>query len=271
MEKTTRDWTPAEILMILFPNGFKGRDMLKYTFLDLIVKGVLQYQKEVKDGKTSRNVYGGPRLFSYEARQHEAVLLIPFKKQQPRIPLKLYVRTITQSVGGYYSYSQRYVKPSPWLVPYFKPGFWNILNIHSLNDKGKALQQRFKIELDAAGGDLKRLVMRTNYLSSNAHFQHLGTNILLLEEWDAVMRRKDLEEVGEELIKQATDISLELAELSDLIADTFSDAWTDISDAFSSGADGGSGGDGGGCSSDGGSGCGSSGCGGGGCGGGCGS
>jgi len=78
MEIVIRDWTPAEVLMILTPNTFNGRDMMKYTFLDLIMKGVLKYEKVETAGKTSHNISGEPLLHSYQPKEHEAVFLAPF-------------------------------------------------------------------------------------------------------------------------------------------------------------------------------------------------
>lgn len=269
MEVAIRDWTPAEVMMILSPNSYNGRDMMKYTFLDLITKGVLAYEKLEKDGKPFANIIEGPLLHTYQPREHESVFLAPFKKGQHRVPLKLFIRILNQSVGGPYYFRQRYVKRAPRLTPYFKPSFWNIINVVALNEKGKALQQQLKIQVEAARSSLKNLsVQQRGNSTGSALLLDLGPNIILLAEWDALMRRKDLEEVAEELLQQLPDFFLEISDFyQDQIWDSLGDAWSAISDAVSDSGGGSS--DGG--SSDGGSGCGSSGCGSGCGGGGCGS
>ncbi len=165
------------------------------------------------------------------------------------------VKTLTQSVGGYYNFRQRYVKRSSRLAAYFKPSFWNIINVLSLNEKGKSLQQRLNMQVEAAQSSLKNLSNQPNDSTRNLPFPILGTNIILLAEWDALMRRNDLEAIAEELLNQSPDM---FVEISDQIWDSLGDAWSAISDAVSD-----AGGSAGGSGTDGGSGCGS------GCGGGC--
>jgi len=259
MEIAIRDWTPAEVMMILSPNAFKGGDMLKFTFLDLIIKEVLAYEKVEKSGKTFRNISIGPLLRAYEALPHEMVCLAPLQKGQPRIELKLYVRTMTQNVGGYYNFRQKYVKRAPRLKPYFKSSFWNILNRHILSEQGKGLQQSLKTQIEAARICLKNIAMRNYDPAANPLVQNLGNNVIILKEWEPFMYRTDLQVLAKEFLKQPAQVELDFPDLYDAqLFDIFSDAWSDISDAFSDGGGSSDGGDG---SSDGGSGCG--GCGGG--------
>ncbi|MFM9947243.1 MAG: hypothetical protein ACKV1O_04835 [Saprospiraceae bacterium] len=259
MEIAIRDWTPAEVMMILSPNAIKGGDMLKFTFLDLIIKEVLAYEKVEKDGKIFRNILTGPLLYAYQALPHEMVCLAPFQKGQPRIELKLYVRTLTQNVGGYYNFRQKYVKRAPRLKPFFQSSFWNILNMHVLSDQGKRLQQSLKTQIEAVRTCLKNIAMRNYDPAANPLVQNLGNNVIILKEWEPFMHRKDLEVLAKSFLKQPAQVDLDFPEFDAQLLDVFMDAWSDISDAFSDGGGGSS--DGGDGSSDGGSGCG--GCGGG--------
>lgn len=261
MEIAIRDWTPAEVMMILSPNAVKGGEMLKFTFLDLILKEVLTFEKVEKDGKTFRNISTGPALHGYEALAHEMVCIAPFQKGQPRIELKLYVKTLIQNVGGYYSFRQKYVKRAPRLKPYFQPSFWNILNMHVLSAQGKGLQQSLKTQIEAVRTCLKNIAMRNYDPAANPLIQNLGNNVIILKEWEPFMHRKDLLVLAKEFLKQPAEVELDFPDLYDAqLLDLFSEAWSDISDAFSDG-DGGGSSDGGDGSSDGGSDCG--GCGGG--------
>ncbi len=253
MEMAIREWTPAEILIILAPNAYNGRQMVQYTLLDLIAKDVLQYEKEEKDGKTCCNLLEGPALHTYTPRPHEAALLDPFKKGQPHIQLKLFLKMLKQNVGGYSRYRRNFVQRSFMLQPYFKASFWNFFNAITLSDQGKQLQIQIKAQMQAARDALKHPTGQSGLPAESAALLALGGNVLLLAEMDGLMRRKvPLEELAADLADAFSEL------FSNEAMHTLGEAWSDIMDAVSDGGGGSDGGDSGGDS-----GCGSSGCGGG--------
>jgi hypothetical protein len=158
--------SPAETLVLLDYKKAKQVDLLKVTFMDLILKNVLQKttiekQKHPNDPiKTYEYIILNPTQRHYKALPHEEVFLSSFKKN-PDIKI-LFKNMIKLGYQKSPSGPQliKKVMSSPGLNGAFSlHGFWNrLLGKYHLTSKGVELRKQISSELkelkSKAKGDL---------------------------------------------------------------------------------------------------------------------
>jgi len=258
--------TPAECLVLITTNGvITKKQMLKMTFVDLILKQVLKIQEEQHQAHprdpvmTYKYVYPGSRFGSYFPLEHEQIFTNAFTGfDPPPILLRNFIKSSFASgdlVAG--------LVKSANLKDYFKRKWWNFFSgSYKRTDYGVEVRKKILAEISEIE---QRLKGKTNQprLVANIVYKING-NILLIEGIELL----GLAQIDADLFKEMNaNQGQDIADNSSGCA-TIAGCWSDldsIGDSFDSSCSN----DSSGCSGD--SGCSSSGCSGcSGCGGGCG-
>lgn len=270
--------SPAEMLFLQEPNRLNGRQMMRVTLMDLIVKGVLQIQRISTDPEKPIYVISPDTYFyQYPPLFHEEPFLEPFRMGGKIMELYLLANLVTQRCGSYHGYQFKYVRKSPRLMDLLPKNFWNTFHVFPGTKASKELRQDLNARL-GTGQNIVTASLNQQQVYRLAELPLLlGSGLLLIESLGKALSTQTYPEAW------LQELTLAYAPLQNLFkrpvtendAETGVGYYGGIGDAFGGcSGDGGSGcGGDGGCSGDGGGGCsGGSGCGGGGCGGGgCGS
>lgn len=270
--------SPAEMLFLQKPNQLNGRKMMRLTLLDLIMKGVLEFNSlEYSPGKWVYHLTPGQYFQQYPPLLHEEPFLLPFRSGESSVELTLLINTVAQQAQSYYGFQYNYVRKTPKMSSLMPKNFWNAFHSFPLTTEGKELRkdlnQRLKqgneIVVNSMGNGQKRLLELPVLL---------GSGLLLIDSLEKILQGKTF---SEDWIQELTSAYTPLKQLFQspagadavMVGGSGCGAFFGVSDSFGgcggggcsgSGCSGGSGGSG--CS--GGGGCGGGGCGGGGCGGG---
>lgn len=271
--------SPAEMLFLQQPNRLNGRQMLRVTLMDLIVKGVLQIQSVSTDPEKPFYVISPDTYFyQYPPLVHEEPFLEPFRMGEKIMELNLLANLVTQRCGSYYGYQFKYVRKSPRLMDLLPKSIWNTFHVFPGTKESKELRQDLNVRL-GTGQNIVTASLNQQQVYRLAELPLLlGSGLFLIESLGAALSTQTYPEAWlQELTTAYTPLQnlFKRPATGDDTAGACGGYYGGIGDAFGGcSGDGGSGcGGGGGCNGDGGGGCsGGSGCGGGGCGGGgCGS
>ena len=106
--------SPAELLFLQRPNRLHGRQMMRLTLLDLIMKEVLQiHSVEAGAAKPVYYLTTGPYFIQYPPLVHEEPFLLPFQTGEQKVELTLLINLVAQKTKSYYGYQYNFVRKTP--------------------------------------------------------------------------------------------------------------------------------------------------------------
>jgi hypothetical protein len=197
--------SPAECLLVLNGNSVPMKELLKYTFLDLVLKKVLQVvevEKPISSRDGSRNykyIKPGRNFKTYYPLDHEQVFLIPFEKDgQAAILIRHFIKTGYNNIkteaqykGVLYNY--------PNLKKYFKRNFFQRLFGGSQSTTAR-LETARQINVE-----IKELELKLPYLLVNDRMQaadimeKIKGNVFLLKDTETSLHQQVERELAYEL------------------------------------------------------------------------
>jgi len=268
--KHLSNFSPAETLLLIEGSASYQRDLLKVTFLDLLLKKVIKktkktYRPSIRDPYvTMKYICAGPNFQSCVAAKHEDVFLDVFTKSKKINALfKHMVKMGYENSYDQVKY-QKLIAQSDRMKPYFKINvLFALFGAISLTREGKVLAESIKKELADLDKTLPKLV-ETDKQKAWEIIQKVNGNIFLLKNLDfSLLYEIDKEMTSFENERKGAFNNGSCSSCSSW--DRMDSDWI-IFDSHSHSFDSSCGGDGGGCGSSDGSGCGSGcgGCGGGG-------
>jgi hypothetical protein len=191
--KESLNLTPAESLIILYPRRGSGKEMMKFTLIDLLLKKVLK--AEVCDEKKGiiikrdvRKTYikKGEAIHTFHLKPHEEVFVNPFKIQE-RLELAEIAKEVHGSVKGFSGYKSDLLREPLYEKGYFEKQKKRVLLIpytkYVLSQKGLEAQQRMKY-LITEGEKYLEEWMGKDLVRAKAYLSACGANILLLKNYD---------------------------------------------------------------------------------------
>jgi hypothetical protein len=159
--------TPAETKMLLTAPSINGKEMLRLTVCDLILKKVLTIVEVSKPTRGVRNeriqkyVRIGSQFQSYQQAPHEALVLDTFnRKEDIQILLVHFITSIAEGAKSNWNFYRKYILGTVFWKTYFKSGlFYKLFGFVQLNSKGKQAQSDLKSyieELNSIIPDLEK-------------------------------------------------------------------------------------------------------------------
>lgn len=261
--ETLNQRTPAENLLLLQEKEVQMKDLLKLTYLDLCLKGVLKSVELVYPATRTNNervyegVSTGQAFQSHKALPHEHIFLMPFKSNpESKILFRNYIKMVIHEADLRIFYIHAKIGECVEMKGLLKTTvFHRLFGKVNLTTKGKLIQEQIGADLEGLNKELTNSTNQADLLAR--YLKTMNGNLFLLNnQYEDLLNGLDNELT---LAMKQYSVSNYDAGCSGFMA---WGTWDTFSDGFDSGFDAG-----GGCS--GGSGCsGCSGCGGcGGCGG----
>lgn len=188
--------TPAETMLVLNPSSSNLKDLMKYTFIDLLLKKVIRIKENSSLKNKKHNIYNeslnyvkiGKNFNSYRPKKHEYVFLtIFYKNKQLQVLFKQYIKVIYNGVNSEYDYKLT-IRSSQDINSLFKHTFFTkLLRRHIINEKGKAQQSTIYSILQPIDKSLK------SGLNQKDHIQNMlsiGGNMFLLNNFHISLLNK---------------------------------------------------------------------------------
>jgi len=193
---------PAETMLIL-DSSCTLKDMMKFTFMDLLLKRVIEikveknrvvqrdkYAKKVEVIKSYTYVLKGKNFDKYKPKRHELVFLRPFQKDSSiKILFKHFVKMAYENTGGK-GFFKSDVLSSKNLDAYIKVSFLQqIFGGMSLTPKGIQAKDEIRKYLTSIDENIEKLLNEDKKKALEI-LMALGGNIYLLKNLDFAQLKK---------------------------------------------------------------------------------
>jgi hypothetical protein len=202
--------TPAETKLIKNNDFVELKDLMKYSFMDLLLKKVIEI-KEIKKKSHPRDKYirtytyvvSGKNFSKYKPKNHELIYLSPFiKSQSIKILFKHFIKMAYESSNGNWNY-KKLIRSNKEINPFFKQSFFlNLLRINKLTDNGNKL----KIEISNYLNEIDKKIDHLLHNDKKKGLEillSLGGNIFLLKNLNFQL----LKTIDKELLNQQKILS----------------------------------------------------------------
>jgi hypothetical protein len=202
---------PAETLLLLKGKRTDIKELLNFTFIDLLMKEVLEIvtiskpvgpQDEMRDHKY---VVRGKKFSDYTARGHEIVYLSPYRLTSSlEIPVKTLFEIGFQNSRGQKEYISALIG-SNTLYPYFITTFFHVIfGGFLITSSGIKLRNEIKEELAQLERELP-LTITADDVESLQLSSSIGGNVFLLKTMDFSLFKQMDPELLAAMHKKASD------------------------------------------------------------------
>lgn len=240
---------PAETLLLKNGTNADFKNLMKYTFMDLLLKNVLVIKDTTLTYRSSRGeryvaakyVIIGAEFNVYHASPFEEIFLAPFRKAPTlKAIFKKLIKVAYDQVRTEASFRKIIVQNSPLSPLVKKFVFFHVLGNVVWNAEGKIFRNKVISQLQEIDGKINRL-LKENPTEATRILAEIGGNICLLKNMDFAL----LHEVDKEfqVFVQVTEHTGTGNGCSSC-SGSFFYSWDDTSNSFDSGYDAA------GCSSD---------------------
>lgn len=203
--QTITQLTPAETYLLTQGSSVLLKDLLKYTFIDLLFKRVLNIMKPTNRYKTlsANNICIGSQFTTYSPRKHELAFLEIFNKSRDlNIMFYQLVKIAYQYANSKHKFVFKHLFNTPYIsksleISPLKNLFFNI----QLTEEGVLLKHTITSELNELEKNFPKLI-RNNPQESKAILDKIKGNIFLLKNFDFEL----LKEIEPALKKPIEDI-----------------------------------------------------------------
>lgn len=196
--------TPAETILIKECGAAQLKNLLRFTFMDLLLKRVIKIvevdkQSHPRDEVRSYTyVESGENFNAYKPKKHELIFTSHFVVEEPiQILFKHFVKIVYDASDGKKSYRES-IKSNTTLKDYFNQSFFiNLFRFVKLTDEGEKVKKEITIylkEVDENIGDL----LANDQKKALELLLTIGGNILLLQKLDFEFLKK----IDKELLNQ---------------------------------------------------------------------
>ncbi|WP_046758838.1 hypothetical protein [Kordia jejudonensis] len=200
--------TPAETILIQQGSAAQLKDLLKFTFMDLLLKQVLKIVTENKqlhprnEARLYTYVETGKNFEKYVPRHHEVIFLKPFTQEASiQILFKHFVKITYEASSGKRSYRES-IKRSKELTSYFNDSFFiSLFRFIKLTEAGKKAHQEITTYLREVNLQINDL-LKNDQKKALEFLIAIGGNIFLLQNLDFDLLKK----IDKVLIEQQRSI-----------------------------------------------------------------
>lgn len=185
--KTLAYYTPAQVILLLKGKRASLKDLLKGTFMDLLLRQVITTEEEVVGKKRRLFVMAGKSFSSYRYHQHDLVFLQPFfENRKIRLSFGDLVRGGYERAGGAKKFIRSILR-SPEMVSSYASGLTKLLKGSlTKTTSGDRLTQVLRNEVDELQVNLPVLLKNDPDLAYRV-LEELKGNIVLIPSIDLRM------------------------------------------------------------------------------------
>jgi hypothetical protein len=197
--------TPAETLLIRDCTSVQLKDLMKYTFMDLLFKKVIEIKKINKKShtrdkyiRTYTYVISGKNFSKYKPKTHELIYLSPFiKSQSIQILFNNFIKMAYDTSNGSWNYKKS-TRNNREITPYFKQTFLlNLFRLNRLTDNGTKLKKEISNYLNDIDSKIDNL-LHNDKKKGLELLLRIGGNIFLLRNLNFQL----LKTIDKELLNQ---------------------------------------------------------------------
>ncbi|WP_026703902.1 hypothetical protein [Flavobacterium soli] len=179
-------FTPAELFFLLRKERRRYlKELLKVTFLDLLLKQILvitEVEKEV--GRTTqiyRYVEDGRRFFGYRPLDHEAIFIDPFRKDNDiRILFQSMVKIGFQNAKNFSHYKAIIINRLISTGHISQNIFQQIFGLYSLTNQGLDIESKIRTEIHQLEKELPTLIKSTDERATEI-LKTINGNVFLID------------------------------------------------------------------------------------------
>ena len=197
--------SPAETMLLMRPTC-SLKDIMRITFLDLLLKGAIdikvdtkniQYTKSSTITKAFNFVIKGAKLNSYNTKEHEQIFLSPYHKSPSiEILFKHFVVMSYENARGKKAFKKKVMNTN--LSPYVSINFFQkIFGGFSLTEKGKKSRNDILKHLKYIDENIQHLLEVDKNKALDLLFE-LGGNVLLLKNYNVSL----LKDINKQLLQE---------------------------------------------------------------------
>lgn len=196
--------TPAETILIKECSDAQLKNLLRFTFMDLLLKKVIKIVEVDKqphprdEVRTYTYVESGKNYSAYKPKNHELIFTSLFVEEEPiQILFKHFVKIIYDASGGKKNYREN-IKSNKTLKHYFNQSFFiNLFRFVRLTKEGENAKQEITTYLDEVDENIGNL-LENDQKKALELLINIGGNIFLLKNLDFDLLKK----LDKELISQ---------------------------------------------------------------------
>lgn len=197
--------TPAETMLIKDCTSVQLKDLMKFTFMDLLLKKVIEI-KEINKKPHPRDKYIrtytyvilGKNFNKYKPKKHELIYLSPFiKSPSIQILFKNFIKMAYDTSNGSWNFKKS-IRSNREVTLYFKQSFLlNLFRLNKLTDTGKKLRNEISNYLNEIDKNIDYLLHNDKKKGLELLLK-IGGNIFLLKKLDFQL----LKTIDKELLNQ---------------------------------------------------------------------
>lgn len=213
--KLLSKFRPAETLLILEGKNVSLKELLKTTFMDLLLKQVIEITTVSKQSSSSQNkvryykyIVKGEGFLKFRPLIHEHVFISPYLKSSSiKILLQHLIRMGFQNSKSESAFISSLLQ-SPNLNSYFTRSFLQtIFGGFSITQEGLELQHKIKIEIAQLEKELPEIIHSEKERASHI-LKTIGGNILLLKNIDFALLKEIDSDILAEMNRTRTSDSV---------------------------------------------------------------
>jgi len=208
--KYLSDLLPAESMVILFGNKAPLKELLKFTFMDLLLKNVLEIttisrqpssMEEVRD---YQYVVRGHTYTLYKPAAHELAFLSPFQSSGSiQILLHLLIRIGFQNSGSQSRYISKVTKSRNLRTVFTQNFLEKLFGGYTTTESGKKLRTSVQLEIKQMEKDLPPIINLDKEMATDI-VNKIGGNIFLLKNIDYSLLKQIDSEILSQMHREAT-------------------------------------------------------------------
>lgn len=186
-----KHFTPAQTLMITRPIRVSGRDLIKYSFLDLAYRGILKVYREWRlphPNDAQEQLYTfvsrGDRFENYIGSSHQDPFVKPFEDEDYEYQVRTLAKKVYKETGKASGFKLKHVYKELRANGYFSSSYGlKYMSLYFLSSTGSDLKKQFKRILEEAEKSLPKVV-KYDKEETKKILSTLGSNIVLLDCFD---------------------------------------------------------------------------------------
>jgi len=188
------EFTPAETLLLTQGSHVLLKDLLKYTFMDLLLKKVLlhtrkKYQPDARSvAVTMKYISAGALFNSYQPLPHEQVFTSPFEQGKRNIQFRFMIKMAYEEASKYSDFDP-VILQSPSINRFVRKNiFQRLFGGYGWTPEGKALAEVLKKELRSLDKNLPDWMAQDQKKALEV-FVAIKGNVFLLKNVDFTLLR----------------------------------------------------------------------------------
>ena len=190
---TPAPFSTAEASLLLSPSKSDGKEMLMYTFMELLLNGVFtvafeMHRPHAKERESIHTfLYRGENFYVFRPRAHQEIFIDAFPDEVQKIQFRPFARNVFTSVETFNEYKKLYIYQAMLYEGYFlKNDLMARFNVYFLSQKGKELQSVYKKRLAEVNANFLSWI-KADLDKAVLSVVELGASIMLMKDFNFKM------------------------------------------------------------------------------------